>query len=171
MVFFSLLLHFGAFHIIVNSFFNAYSALQQGTDHKLRKIWCQIVTLKTNVLGNDVIYFFSGSSTEEMRVLHLQDESEEWNNFMTPQSKGSHFSLWLFLLTGQNLPLATGNRKKNVTEITNRLSSQAYFQDVQLCMRTAEYPIEFQHLDVAMMSGCTISPLVYITAVEVTIRA
>lgn len=62
-------------------------------DHKLRKIWCQIVTLKANVLGNDVIHFFSGSSTEEMRVLHLQDESEEWNNFMTLQSKGSHFSL------------------------------------------------------------------------------
>lgn len=36
----------------------AYSALQQGIDHKLRKIWCQIVTLKTNVLGNDVIHFF-----------------------------------------------------------------------------------------------------------------
>lgn len=72
----------------------AYGALQRGIDHKFRKIWRQIITLKTNVLGNDVIhFFFSGSSAEEMRVLHLHDESEERNNFMTLQSKGSHFSL------------------------------------------------------------------------------
>lgn len=74
-VFFSLLMHFGAIHIIINSFFKddgitlyrilfvfykTFLCIQRIAtgDHKLRKIWRQIIKLKTNVPGNDVIHFF-----------------------------------------------------------------------------------------------------------------
>lgn len=151
----------------------AYSALQQGIDHKLRKIWRQIITLKTNVLGNDVIHFF-----------FLAAAQKRWGCCFCGMNQRSRTTSWpcrakavVFLFDSSHTQVKISRwqqeieNKKCVTEITNRLSSQADFQDVQLRMKTAEWPIEFQHLEVAMMSGCAISPLIYLTAVEVTIRA
>ncbi|KAK0156516.1 Retrovirus-related Pol polyprotein from type-1 retrotransposable element R2 [Merluccius polli] len=48
---------------------------------------------------------------------------------------------------------------------------RAYFQDVQLCVTTAEYTTAWQHLEVGIMAGCTISPLAFTLAMEVIIRA
>lgn len=48
---------------------------------------------------------------------------------------------------------------------------KAYFQDVQLCVTTAEYTTAWQHLEVGIMAGCTISPLAFTLAMEVIIRA
>uniref|UniRef100_A0A3P9H1W7 Reverse transcriptase domain-containing protein n=1 Tax=Oryzias latipes TaxID=8090 RepID=A0A3P9H1W7_ORYLA len=48
---------------------------------------------------------------------------------------------------------------------------KAYFQDIQLCVTTAEYTTAWQHLEVGIMAGCTISPLAFTLAMEVIIRA
>ena len=48
---------------------------------------------------------------------------------------------------------------------------KAYFQDVQLCVTTAEFTTSWQHLEVGIMAGCTISPLAFTLAMEVIIRA
>lgn len=48
---------------------------------------------------------------------------------------------------------------------------KAYFQDVQFCITTADYTTAWQHLEVGIMAGCTISPLVFTMAREVIIRA
>ncbi|KAK0156142.1 hypothetical protein N1851_000565 [Merluccius polli] len=48
---------------------------------------------------------------------------------------------------------------------------KAYFQDIQLCLITAEYTTAWQHLEVGIMAGCTISPLAFTMAMEVIILA
>ncbi|XP_035862163.1 uncharacterized protein LOC118496075 [Sander lucioperca] len=48
---------------------------------------------------------------------------------------------------------------------------KAYFKDVQLCVTIAEYTTAWQHLEVGIMAGCTISPLAFTLAMEVIIRA
>ena len=48
---------------------------------------------------------------------------------------------------------------------------KAYFQDVQVCLSTAEYTTAWQHLEVGIMAGCTISPLAFTMAMEMIIRA
>ena len=48
---------------------------------------------------------------------------------------------------------------------------RAYFKDVQLCVTTAEFTTAWQHLEVGIMAGCTISPLIFTLAMEVIIRA
>lgn len=48
---------------------------------------------------------------------------------------------------------------------------KAYFQDIQLCVTTSEYTTAWQHLEVGIMAGCTISPLAFTLAMEVIIRA
>lgn len=45
------------------------------------------------------------------------------------------------------------------------------FQDIQLCLITAEYTTAWQHLEVGIMAGCTISPLAFTLSMEVIIRA
>ncbi|KAK0136753.1 Retrovirus-related Pol polyprotein from type-2 retrotransposable element R2DM [Merluccius polli] len=48
---------------------------------------------------------------------------------------------------------------------------KAYFRDVQICLSTSEYTTAWQHLEVGIMAGCTISPLAFTMAMEVIIRA
>lgn len=48
---------------------------------------------------------------------------------------------------------------------------KAYFQDMQLCLTTAEYTTAWQHLEVGIMAGCTISLLAFTMTMEVIIRA
>ncbi|KAK0146192.1 Retrovirus-related Pol polyprotein from type-2 retrotransposable element R2DM [Merluccius polli] len=48
---------------------------------------------------------------------------------------------------------------------------KAYFQDLQFCFTTPEFTTSWQRLNVGIMAGCTISPLVFTMAMEVIIRA
>ncbi|KAF7641287.1 hypothetical protein LDENG_00286300, partial [Lucifuga dentata] len=43
---------------------------------------------------------------------------------------------------------------------------KTYFQDVQLCLMTAEYTTAWQHLEVGIMAGCTISTLAFTMAIR-----
>ncbi|KAL7853971.1 hypothetical protein AOLI_G00208150 [Acnodon oligacanthus] len=55
------------------------------------------------------------------------------------------------------------------TSITKLI--QAYFEDLQLCFITANFTTSWQCVEVGFMAGCTISPLAFIMAMEVIIRA
>lgn len=48
---------------------------------------------------------------------------------------------------------------------------KTYFQDLQLCFTTADFTSAWQRLEVGIMAGCTVSPLVFTMAMEVIIRA
>ena len=48
---------------------------------------------------------------------------------------------------------------------------RAYFADIQLCFNTSNYTTSWQHLEIGIMAGCTISPLAFTMAMEVIIRA
>ncbi len=48
---------------------------------------------------------------------------------------------------------------------------KAYFEDLQLCFTTADFTTSWQHIEVGIMAGCTISPLAFTMAMEVIIRA
>ena len=48
---------------------------------------------------------------------------------------------------------------------------KAYFEDIQLCFNTSNYTTSWQHLEIGIMAGCTISPLAFTMAMEVIIRA
>lgn len=48
---------------------------------------------------------------------------------------------------------------------------KAYFQNIQLCFTTAQYTTAWQHLEVGIMAGCTISPLAFTMVMEVIIQA
>ncbi|KAL6484312.1 hypothetical protein MHYP_G00063570 [Metynnis hypsauchen] len=48
---------------------------------------------------------------------------------------------------------------------------KAYFQDLQLCFSTPEFTTSWQHLEIGIMAGCTVSPLAFTMAMEVIIRA
>ena len=46
-----------------------------------------------------------------------------------------------------------------------------YFQDLQLCFTTADFTTTWQRLEVGIMAGCTVSPLIFTMAMEVIMRA
>ncbi|XP_049916794.1 ectonucleotide pyrophosphatase/phosphodiesterase family member 7-like [Epinephelus moara] len=48
---------------------------------------------------------------------------------------------------------------------------KTYSQDLQLCFTTADFTTAWQHLDVGIMAGCTVSPSAFTMAMEVIIRA
>ena len=48
---------------------------------------------------------------------------------------------------------------------------KAYFQDLQFCVTTQASTTAWQHLEVGIMAGCTISPLAFTMAMEIIIRA
>lgn len=48
---------------------------------------------------------------------------------------------------------------------------KAYFVELQICLATTEYTTAWQHLDVGIMAGCTISLLAFTMTMEVIIRA
>ena len=47
---------------------------------------------------------------------------------------------------------------------------EAYFQDLQFCIETPEITISWQCLDVGLMAGCTVFPLMFTMAMEITIQ-
>ncbi len=48
---------------------------------------------------------------------------------------------------------------------------KAYFQDLQFCITTQDSTTAWQHLEIGIMLGCTISPLAFTMAMELIIRA
>ncbi len=48
---------------------------------------------------------------------------------------------------------------------------KAYFQDLQFCVTTQDSTTAWQHLEIGIMAGCTISPLAFTMAMELIIRA
>ncbi|XP_063049584.1 MAP/microtubule affinity-regulating kinase 3-like [Engraulis encrasicolus] len=48
---------------------------------------------------------------------------------------------------------------------------KAYFQDLQFCVTAQASTTAWQHLEVGIMAGCTISPLAFTMAMELIIRA
>ncbi|KAK7904929.1 hypothetical protein WMY93_017536 [Mugilogobius chulae] len=48
---------------------------------------------------------------------------------------------------------------------------QAYFRDIQFCITTCSGTTAWQHLELGIMAGCTISPLAFTMAMELIIRA
>jgi len=48
---------------------------------------------------------------------------------------------------------------------------RAYFQDIRLCLSTADFTTDWQRLEIGIMAGCTISPLAFTVAMEIIIRA
>ncbi len=48
---------------------------------------------------------------------------------------------------------------------------KAYFQDLQFCDTTQDSTTAWQHLEIGIMAGCTISPLAFTMAMELIIRA
>ena len=48
---------------------------------------------------------------------------------------------------------------------------RAYFQDIRLCLSTAGFTTDWQKLEMAIMAGCTISPLAFTMAMEIIIKA
>ncbi len=48
---------------------------------------------------------------------------------------------------------------------------KAYFQDLQFCVTTQDITTAWQHLEIGIMAGCTISPLAFTMAMELIIRA
>ena len=57
-----------------------------------------------------------------------------------------------------------------IPEVITRLV-KAYFQDLQFCVTAQDTTTAWQHLEVGIMAGCTISPLAFTMAMEVIIRA
>ena len=48
---------------------------------------------------------------------------------------------------------------------------KAYSQDLQLCVTAEGIATAWQHVEIGKMAGCTISPLGFIMAMELIIRA
>ncbi|XP_039679282.1 uncharacterized protein LOC120573558 [Perca fluviatilis] len=48
---------------------------------------------------------------------------------------------------------------------------KGYFQDLQFCVTTQASTTAWQHLEIGIMAGCTISPLVFTMAMELIIQA
>ncbi len=48
---------------------------------------------------------------------------------------------------------------------------KAYFQDLQFCVTTQDSTTAWQHLEIGIMAGCTISPLAFTMAMELIIQA
>uniref|UniRef100_A0A3B3B355 Reverse transcriptase domain-containing protein n=1 Tax=Oryzias melastigma TaxID=30732 RepID=A0A3B3B355_ORYME len=46
-----------------------------------------------------------------------------------------------------------------------------YFQDLQFCVTYENMTTNWQHLEIGIMAGCTISPLAFVMAMEIVIRA
>ncbi len=48
---------------------------------------------------------------------------------------------------------------------------KAYFRDLQFCVTTQDSTTAWQHLEIGIMAGCTISPMAFTMAMELIIRA
>ena len=57
-----------------------------------------------------------------------------------------------------------------VPEVITKLV-KAYFQDLQFCVTAGVSTTAWQHLEIGIMAGCTISPLAFTMAMELIIRA
>lgn len=47
---------------------------------------------------------------------------------------------------------------------------KSYFQDLQFCVTAEDNTTAWQHLEIGIMAGCTISPLAFVMAMELVIR-
>lgn len=64
----------------------------------------------------------------------------------------------------------SGNHSASVPEPITTLVKN-YFQDLQLCFTTADFTTTWKRLEVGIMAGCTVSPLIFTMAMEVIMRA